>query len=223
MNRFRLGKIVRHILHWHYRVRCINKACLYDGKTHLVMPNHPAYIDPILLFAECAEIPLRPFSDARFFRNRFYRWALSLANAVQVPDLEKSHEREADAARIRQLAPTAINALKQGQDIVFYPSGHVKLIDREVIGNRRLAYEVCAALPDNVEVVLVRTRGLEGSHWSKLPKKTHCLRRDVTMTFEVMTSQVRQWAATCDRREFNQHLEEWYNNNTIVLDNTSEK
>ena len=211
MNRFTLAKVVRFFMHCHYDIRCTNKDCLYDGKTHLVLPNHPAYIDPILLFTECAEIPLRPFSDERFFRKRLSRWALSLADAVMVPDLEKTHDRQGDADRIRQLSPIAIDALSKGNDIVFYPSGHVKLVDREVIGNRRMAYEVCRELPEDVEVVMLRTRGLEGSLWSKLHPKTPRLRRHVTMHFQVMTDQLRQWANTCDRRTFNQHLEDWYN------------
>lgn len=149
--------------------------------------------------------------DERFFRNPIYRRVLALGDAIQVPDLQKSHHRQQDAMQAKQLTDIVISSLSQGKEIAFYPAGHVKLIDKEVIGNRRLAYEVCQQLPDNVEVVLVRTRGLEQSHWSKLKPKDFKLRRTVTMYFQVMTQDVKEWAML-DRRTFNTQLENWYNN-----------
>ena len=101
-------------------------------------------------------------------------------------------------------------SLKEGKEICFYPSGHVKTIDKEVIGNRRMAYEVCRELPDGVRVILCRMRGLETSLWSKLKPKKWKWRRTVTMVFEDHTDDVKQWAQTLDKRAFNQKLEEWY-------------
>ena len=212
MNRYTLAKIVRFVLHLHYDVRTTGMDCMYDGRVHLVLPNHPAFIDPLILFSECGDIPLRPMSDERFFRNRLFRKVLNMADAVPVPDLEKTHDREHGAEQARQLTDIALNALREGKEMVFYPSGHVKLVDKEIIGNRRLAYEVCRQLPEGVEVVMVRTRGLEKSRWSKLHPKDIRLRRTVYMHFEVMTDTLREWASHCDRRTFNSHLEEWYNN-----------
>lgn len=211
MNRFVFARIARFVLHLHYDVHLSGMECMHDGCVHLVMPNHPAFIDPLILFSECGDVPLRPMVDERFFRNPLFRIVLAMADAVLVPDLEKTHDRVHGAEQARRLTQIAVDALAEGKEIAFYPSGHVKLVDREVIGNRRLAYEVCRQLPDNVEVVLVNTRGLEQSYWSKLRPKNVCLRRRVDMHFGVMTGQVREWAATCDRRTFNAHLEDWYN------------
>lgn len=210
MTRLSFAKTMRRILHLHYRVQTDGIQCMYDAKTHLLLPNHPAFIDPLILFSECAEVPLRPMVDERFFRNPIYRRVLALGDAILVPDLEKSHHRVQDALQARQLTDIVLSSLSQGKEIAFYPSGHVKLIDKEVIGNRRLAYEVCQQLPDNVEVVLVRTRGLEQSHWSKLKPKNFKLRRTVTMHFQVMTQDVKEWAKL-DKRAFNAQLENWYN------------
>ena len=121
--------------------------------------------------------------------------------------------REEGVAAASQLSRIAIDSLVKGRQICFYPSGHVKTIDREVIGNRRMAYEVCRELPTGVRVILCRMRGLESSRWSKLKPKEWKWRRTVTMVFEDHTEELRQWAQTLDRRAFNEKLENWYNKN----------
>ena len=120
--------------------------------------------------------------------------------------------REEGAAAAGQLSRIVIDSLAAGKQICFYPSGHVKTIDREHIGNRRMAYEVCRELPKNVRVILCRMRGLETSKWSKLKPKKWKWRRTVTLHFEDHTADVRTWAETLDRRAFNEKLESWYNN-----------
>ena len=212
MNRFTLGKIVRFFFHWHYDVRVTGEEVLRDGKVHLVVPNHTAYVDPLILFSEEWWLPLRPMTDELFMRHWFYGWVLRLADAIEVPDLQKSAmSREEGVAAASQLSQIAIDSLAEGKEICFYPSGHVKTVDKEVIGNRRMAYEVCKALPAGVRVILCRMRGLESSRFSKLQPKQWKWRRTVTMVFEDYTEDVKTWAQTLDKRTFNEKLENWYN------------
>ena len=114
------------------------------------------------------------------------------------------------AVAASRLSRIAIDSLAEGKQLCFYPSGHVKTVDREVIGNRRMAYEVCRELPEGVRVILCRMRGLESSRFSKLRPKKWKWRRTVTMHFEDHTDDVRAWAQTMDRRTFNEQLEKWY-------------
>ena len=217
MNRYTLGKIVKFFFHWHYDVQVTGEELLRDDSTHLVMPNHTAYIDPLILFSEEWWLPICPMSDELFMRHWFYGYILRKADAIEVPDLQKGErlkvkgERELMAQAASQLSRIAIDSLAAGKQICFYPSGHVKTIDKEVIGNRRMAYEVCRELPENVRVILCRMRGLESSRWSKLKPKQWKWRRTVTMVFEDHTDELRQWAQTLTRREFNEKLENWYN------------
>lgn len=212
MNRFTLGKICKFLLHLHYDVRVTGEELLRDGRVHLVLPNHTAYIDPLLLFSEEWWLPLRPMADELFMRHPFYGRVLRLADAIEVPDLGKSAmSREEGAAAASQLSRIAIDSLAEGNEICFYPSGHVKTVDREIIGNRRMAYEVCRELPEGVRVILCRMRGLETSRFSKLRPKQWQWRRRVTMVFEDHTDELRRLAAEIDRRSFNERLEEWYN------------
>ena len=213
MNRYTLGKIVKFFFHWHYDVQVVGEELLRDKSTHLVLPNHTAYIDPLILFSEMWWLPISPMVDELFMRKRFYRHILNKADAIEVPDLNKSAmSREEGAAVAGQLSRIVLDNLNAGKQICFYPSGHVKTVDKEIIGNRRLAYEVCRELPEEVHVVLCRMRGLEGSQWSKLKPKKWKWRRTVTMVFEDHTADVRKWAQTLDRRAFNEQLENWYNN-----------
>ena len=213
MTRYTLGKIIKFLLHWHYDVRVTGEELLRDQSTHLVLPNHTAYMDPLILFSEEWWLPISPMVDELFMRHWLYGRVLKLGDAIEVPDLNKSAmSREESVAEASQLSRIAIDSLAAGKQLCFYPSGHVKTIDKEVIGNRRMAYEVCRELPAGVRVILCRMRGLESSRWSKLKPKQWKWRRTVTLHFEDHTDDVRQWAQTLTRREFNEKLENWYNN-----------
>ncbi len=212
MNRFTLGKIIKFFLHWHYDVRITGEELLRDNSVHLVLPNHTAYMDPLILFSELWWLPISPMVDELFMRHWLYGRVLRLGDAIEVPDLSKSAmSREEGAAAASQLSRIAIDSLAQGKQICFYPSGHVKTIDKEVIGNRRMAYEVCKELPQGVRVILCRMKGLESSRWSRLKPKKWKWRRTVTLHFEDHTDELRNWAQTLDRRAFNEKLENWYN------------
>ena len=199
-------------MHWHYDVRITGEELLRDNSVHLVLPNHTAYMDPLILFSELWWLPISPMADELFMRHWLYGRVLRLGDAIEVPDLNKSAmSREEGAAAASQLSRIAIDSLAQGKQICFYPSGHVKTIDKEVIGNRRMAYEVCKELPQGVRVILCRMRGLESSRWSRLKPKKWKWRRTVTLHFEDHTDELRRWAQTLDRRAFNEKLENWYN------------
>lgn len=240
-----LSKTVRKVLHLHYDVKIEGAELMRDDNIHLLLPNHPAYIEPVILFSELWDVNLRPLCDEYLFRRPFSGFAMRLVNAIVVPDLPATSAsgREQAAEKARALTNIAINSLngkaesanssldaqsEKGENIVFYPSGHIKLTPKEQIGNRRLAYEVCSDLPEGVRVIMLRTTGLDGSLTSKLPTKP-TLRRKVKMHFEDMTDQILKWttstpitgedsaysqnsvSAPLDRRTFNAKLEEWYN------------
>lgn len=211
MTRKQVARFTRLLLHLHYDIRTEGGELLRDGKVHLVLPNHPAYIEPPMLCAEFWDVQLRPMADEAFFRKRISGWALRLAGAIVVPDLPatSADRREAAADKARALTATAVQTLTAGDDLLFYPSGHVRYSPVESIGNRRLAYEVCQQLPEGVRVIMLRTTGLDDSFFSK-QRTRFKLRRRVTMHFEDMTDSVHQWSKL-ERRTFNEHLEQWYN------------
>lgn len=221
----------RWIFRRRYDVRVEGLELMEEGKTYLVLPNHPAIMDPMLVTAELYRTPLRPLADELFFRNSFIsKKVLKTLDAVLVPDLRK-HATAKGAGIARALNGVVTDALASGRSVIFYPSGHIWTEPREEIGTRQLAYNVCRALPENVRVIGVRTTGLWGSIWSRhgrtaspsfvptlaksvflwvLYQLTFHPRRPVTIHLEDLTDRVRDWS-TLTRLEFNRHLEDWYN------------
>ena len=200
-------------------------------KSYLVLPNHPAMVDPMLVATTFGRLSLKPLADESFFRTGvFAPLVLRTLGAVAVPDLRK-HRSAAGASVARGLTGVVLKALDGGGNVIFYPSGHIQTeADVESVGTRQLAYNVCGELPPDVRVIGVRTRGLWGSIWSRAgrtasPKLVPTIvrslllwlfvapfvkRRPVTMHVEDLTDRVREWSKL-SRLDFNRRLEEWYN------------
>ena len=198
---------------------------------YLVLPNHPAMVDPMLVASSLWETPLKPLSDESFFHTGIFApWALRTLGAVAVPDLRR-HRSAKGAGVARGLKDIVTGTLANGGNVIFYPSGHIQTEgDREEIGTRQLAYNVCGDLPGGVRVIGVRTTGLWGSIWSRagrdrspdfVPTLARSVllwffvapfkpRRKVTIHLEDLTDRVVEWSAL-SRLDFNRRLESWYN------------
>ena len=203
----------------------------------LVLPNHPAMVDPMLVGVTFWKTPLKPLSDELFFHTGIVApWVLKTLGAVAVPDLRK-HRTAQGATIARGLGDIVKSTLEDGGNVIFYPSGHIQTeSEHEEIGTRQLAYNICGDLPEGVRVIGVRTRGLWGSIWSRKGRKTSpsfvptfiksvflwffwspfVPRRRVTMHVEDLTDRVKEWSKLT-RLEFNRKLEEWYNDGVGVF------
>ena len=205
--------------------------CTLTQSPLLVLPNHPAMVDPMIVTAELWRTPLKPLVDEQFFSTGIVAPAvLRTLGGVPVPDLRK-HRSKAGASIARGLGDLVKGTLTAGGSMIFYPSGHIYTENREDIGTRQLAYNICRELPPGVEVIGVRTTGLWGSIWSRagrtssppfIPTLVRSVlrwffvapftrRRAVTMQLENLTERVKTWSATLTRLGFNHQLEEWYN------------
>ena len=205
------------------------------NSTVLVLPNHPAMVDPMLVGLTFWKTPLKPLSDESFFKAGIVApRVLKTLGAVSVPDLRKNRSR-AGASIARGLADIVKSALKGGGSVIFYPSGHIQTeCGREDIGTRQLAHNICGDLPEKVRVIGVRTSGLWGSIWSRANRNTSpefvptfiksvllwffwspfVRRRRVHMHIEDITSRVVEWSKF-SRLEFNARLNEWYNTDDL--------
>lgn len=193
----------------------------------LVLPNHPAYIDPALLTSELRlQRPLRPLVFSDSFRSPLLRPLFAIMRAIEVPDLSQhSHAaRKKGFALIDEIT----QRIDQGECLLIYPSGRIQRGNQEIVGATRSAFELISRRP-NVNVVLVRTRGVWGSSFScaatgslpNLPRT--CLKgflwgaaslfiflpkRHVTMEIHVVDA---KQLPLNDRLAFNAYLEQWYN------------
>ena len=221
----------RWVFAWRYRVEIDGLKSVAQDKPLLVLPNHPAMVDPMLVGVAFWKTPLKPLSDESFFHTGIVApWVLKTLGAVAVPDLRK-HRTAKGATIARGLGDIVKTTLEDGGNVIFYPSGHIQTeSEHEDIGTRQLAYNMCGDLPEGVRVIGVRTRGLWGSIWSRKGRKTSpsfvptfiksvflwffwspfVPRRRVTTHVEDMTDRVKEWSKLT-RLEFNRKLEEWYN------------
>ena len=155
---------------------------------------------------------------------------LKTLGVVPVPNLRKNRSR-AGASIARGLGDIVKSTLKDGGNVIFYPSGHIQTeCGCEDIGTRQLAHNICGDLPENVRVIGVRTHGLWGAIWSRANRNTSpefvstfiksvllwffwapfVRRRRVDMHVEDITSRVVEWSKL-PRLEFNARLNDWYN------------
>ena len=221
----------RWVFAWRYRVEIDGLKSVAQDKPLLVLPNHPAMVDPMLVGVAFWKTPLKPLSDESFFHTGIVApHVLKTLGAVAVPDLRK-HATVKGATIARGLGDIVKSTLEDGGNVIFYPSGHIQTEqEHEEIGTRQLAYNICGDLPEGVRVIGVRTRGLWGSIWSRKGRKTSpsfvptfiksvflwffwspfVPRRRVTMHIEDLTDRVKEWSQGT-RLEFNRKLEEWYN------------
>ncbi len=218
-----------------------NTQTLKNSNTYLVLPNHPAMVDPMLVSVAFWRTPLRPLSDESFFHTGIVApWVLKTLCAVPVPDLRK-HRSAKGAGIARGLNDIVMDTLESGGNVIFYPSGHIQTEpEHEDIGTRQLAYNICKELAgendiagaarQNIRVIGVRTRGLWGSIWSRAGRKTS---PSFVPTFIKSVFLWFFWSPFVPRRrvtmhiedltdrvkewsqltrlEFNRKLEEWYN------------
>ena len=228
--------MVNHVFWWcagwllrlRYRVTVIGGERLagLKGPT-IVMPNHPAYMDPPLILSHIRlRAPLRPLVFSGTYRNPAFYPIMYLIGAVEVPDL-REHSRGAQQATLAMIERIAV-ALRRGESILIYPSGRLQRRGTEVIGAARAAAELLRACPE-ANIVRVRTRGVWGSMYSfaqtgDYPQLRRCMlrsllyalasllffmpRRNVTLTVETMP---RGGLGELMREQLNPTLEDWYN------------
>lgn len=226
-------RLLRGLLRLRYRIRVEGLEELRrDGRPILFLPNHPALIDPVILYALLGEeFRPRPLADAAQASRPGVRTILRLLHAVIIPDIRRDG-RDAQAAVQAGLNAVA-DALRRGGNVLFYPAGRVTLTGAEDLGGNSGVRLIRAAVPE-ARLVLIRTRGLWGSSFSRargpLPPLGNTLlrgfgwlaanlfffmpRRDVRITVaepELPPTSVTPAETTGQRHALNRTLEAFYN------------
>lgn len=155
-----LGLCLRLLLSLRYRVTATGLETISGPGPILFMPNHPALIDPIIIYSLLADHAPRPLADERQMEGPFGRLAAKALRAVLIPDAMK------DGAKARQGVEAGmqavLNALQAGDNVLLYPAGRIYRSARESLGGNSGAALVLQKMP-GLRVVLVRTTGLWGS------------------------------------------------------------
>ncbi|QDU23461.1 AMP-binding protein [Urbifossiella limnaea] len=220
--------LARAVLALRYRLAVTGLDAARGPGPFFVMPNHPGFCEPPNVFAHLwARLNFRPMLLETHFQNPALAPFAWLLRAIRVPDTAQigAETRDRAAAAVQ----TAIDALKAGDNVIVWPSGHLTHDGRTDLGGARGAADILAAVP-NVTVLLVRTRGLWGSRLSWARGKPHLVaellrgvglllanlllftpRRRGTITVEAFPPGTRPEPT---REAVNRWLEDWFNADT---------
>lgn len=200
-----------------------------NGKGILFLPNHPALIDPVIIVSLLHKsFKPRPLGDEAQTNKPFIRQIMKRLRPVIIPDMETSDRSGSE--QIRSAMKDIVNALKDGDNVLIYPSGHIYRGYLEDVGGNGIVEHILKEIPD-IKIVLVRTRGLWGSSFSHargeapsvfrdLGKYIFCVlangmffvpKRKVTVEFKEPDDIPRR----ADRLTINQYLENFYNRDPL--------
>ena len=217
------------ILSRRYNMILKNYEVLKTGSPKLILPNHQSHMDPQIIAVKVYKyVEFSPVSSERLFSTPIIGYFLKKLGAVKVSDFRAGNK---DLNVLNHITEKVNEALSNGKNIIIFPSGKLTNSGLEKIQNKQSAYSVVSTMPDNVEVIGVRFRGLWGSMWSKAWDGTRpeflktflkgffyffanfiffIPKRKVTIEFENITVEAKQHVRK-GRKEFNTFLDNFYN------------
>ena len=219
--------ICKLVLSLRYRIRLIGLDKISTkGKTGIVfLPNHPALIDPVIMFTYLhGKFAPKGFGDQDQVNRPLIRFFARRWGVRTVPSI--ATYGPSAKAEIEKVLDETIEGLKQGDNLLLWPAGRVYHGYKESLGANSSVELIFKNLP-GARIVLVRTRGLWGSGFSwasgKEPLVVPVLlkgalqllasliffapRRKVAIEFCEPTDLPRD----ADRNKFNRFLEDFYN------------
>ena len=199
-----------------------------EGPGILFLPNHPALLDPILLyFFLWPKYRMRPLVVEYVYRLPFIHFFMKIVGAITLPNLESS-VNELKIKKAEDALSIVAEGLERGKNFALYPSGRLKHTGKEVLGGSSGVHSLLQQCPD-IRIALVRTTGLWGSCFSRAitgqsPDIRNsilqgikaifkngiffCPRRHVEIEIEVDPP---DFPRNESRIECNRYLENWYN------------
>jgi long-chain-fatty-acid--[acyl-carrier-protein] ligase len=220
---------IRKLLSLRYKISFEGRTELPRNKGVLILPNHPAEIDPVILVTHFWKSrPIIPLMVESFFHLPGVKFLMHSIGTIPVPDMEFDAGPQ-KRRRIQNSLDTMCSRLKEGSAVIMYPSGRLQRNAQEVIGS---ASGLKTILDENpaITILLVRTRGLYGSTFScafsgvespdffkvvKSALKTLLVnfiffipRRKIVIECQLAGSDFPRSGTT---REINSWLEKWYN------------
>lgn len=167
MIRGAIVSLTRELLRLRYQVevRGLDEVAARGRTGILFLPNHPALIDPVILMTRLyPQFRPRPLADQDQVNRPGVRWLAGQIQTITIPD--PAVYGEASRKAVEEGVETCIQALKSGSNLLLYPSGHIARQRYENLAGASAVETILARLPE-VRVVLVRTRGLWGSSFSR--------------------------------------------------------
>lgn len=195
----------------------------------LFLPNHPTvFVDPTLVaLAVLNKYPIRPMIVEYMYYLPIVNYVMRKLNAVPIPNFNTS-SNSLKRKRSEKVIQTVIKDLHAGDNFMIAPAGKTKSTGYESIGAASAVHRIIQEVPE-ANIVLVRTKGLWGSSFSRVytgksPPMFPTIfrgirialknllfftpRREVIIQFEPAPA---DFPYNASRLELNKYLEAWYN------------
>ncbi len=225
--------LVRCIMRLRYKVKVkgikqIKKKFLNKDVGTLILPNHPAHIDPILLSIYLwPKFRLHPIVVEYIYRQGGINFVMKGVQAIAMPNFDTSLN-EIKLKKAKAAIQKIIQGVKKKENYLIYPAGRLKHTGKEILGGASATHTILQACP-NANVVLVRTTGLWGSSFSRaytgrspdfkamvIRGIKYCLkaflfflpRRKILIEMQIADESFPRHGT---RLEINKYLEQWYN------------
>lgn len=161
-----LSALARGLLRLRYRLQLdgMERIVAKGRGGILFLPNHPALIDPFIIWSELSRhFRVGALADKDQMDRPILRWVVPRAGVRTIPDPLKYGEAcQADVARV---LANCVTGLKRGENLLLYPAGRIYRKGREDLGGNSAVEFILRNMP-TVRVVLIRTQGLWGSRFS---------------------------------------------------------
>ena len=161
-----LSALVRGLLRLRYRIQVdgLEQIVAKGRGGILFLPNHPALIDPFIVWSELSRyFRVSSLADKDQMDRPILRWVAPHAGVRMVPDPLKYGE--ACQAEVERALADCIAGLRRGENLLLYPAGRIYRKGREDLGGNSAVEFILKNMPE-LRVVLIRTQGLWGSRFS---------------------------------------------------------
>lgn len=172
-----------------YRVVCENfDFTVEDSKRGtLFLANHVSETDPVIFMNLLwSRFHPRALAVDYLFKIPIVGFFLKLTRSIAVPTVVPGGESKTKLESVHNYYDQVISGLKSGDNILLYPSGKLSRNGREEFEEQNATFLLLQAVSE-VNIVLIRSRGLWGSSFSRaLTGKTPDLKKGLLNVLKVL-------------------------------------
>lgn len=161
-----LASILKRLLSLRYDITVTGIESITQRKGILLIPNHPAEIDPVILSIYLWDLlKPQPVVLETMYNLPFLKPIMKRIRAIPMPDMEFDSGPYKRRRIVRALEDVS-DRLRRGENILIYPAGRLSVNGDERLGATSGVQTIIRNHPD-VFVAMVRIKGLYGSIFSK--------------------------------------------------------
>lgn len=118
----RLAKCFLWLIKARYQLQLKNFPKLDPKCNYLILPNHIAYLDPVLIWSLFAkQRQLKTVATARFSQHKFLKRIFRKIGTISIAESSS----ETSDQQLKQALNELMTSLKNGESVLLYPSGQL--------------------------------------------------------------------------------------------------